>query len=502
MRRYIVILIVASVVSMAGFVAPQEPAPSQPSTDTQPSRSLVEPVESAAAQTPEIIDYKTEADQTPVASPEPDSSKPTKTSAAPNDPSFPKMWAMNNRGQTGGTFDADIDGLEAWRASSGGNTTVVAVVDTGIDIDHPDLDGNIWTNPDEIAGNNIDDDRNGYVDDVHGWDFANGDASVFDGDGDGHATHIAGTIAAEVDNGIGVTGIDSPVQVMSLKFMAPGGGPQEAAEAIDYAVAEGADIINCSWAYTDPKPLTNSINKAEAAGVLVVAAAMNGGEDFVGDDIDADPLYPASFDNSNIISVAATDDRDLLTPFSNYGAVSVDLAAPGKDILSTVLNDSYNYGLGTSMAAPHVTGVAALVKSEFPELDAAGIKARILDSVDKKPSLKGKTVTGGRLNAAKAIGANTSPTIFKQGPANRVRTQRPKVKMTVGDDETDLTRHRIELYVDGKRRTGFSYYQATDRLSYRTKKLAPRWHRVKVVAHDSGGLSETRTWRFKVIKHR
>src|SRR5215216_3588734 len=293
----------------------------------------------------------------------------------PNDPSFPKMYDLYNRGQYGGSFDADIDAPEAWTATTGSASTVVAVIDTGMDIKHKDLKANIWTNPDEVPGNCLDDDGNGYVDDVHGWDFRdtkvdkedhrgcvftpgedNGeDNSVFDGAGqDTHATHVAGTIAAAGNNGVGVTGVNWQATIMPLKFIGPGnwGEVDDAAEAIEYSVAEDVKISNNSWGYwglppDDSKTLEGAITRADRAGQLFVAAAMNGGKDLVGDNID-DPnipdIYPASYGNDNIISVAASNKQDELTSFSNYGATSVDLAAPGIDILSTMPGNSYGYG--------------------------------------------------------------------------------------------------------------------------------------------------------------
>jgi thermitase len=559
MRRYFGILIVASVVLMAGFVAPQERAPSKPAKERIPAQVHPDPgpkpdlrnasfepgqilVETEAgvpadaiksvnrrhdASVEESIPHSrislvdlpqglsvAEAIQHYRAAPEVKYAEPnyqvvsSSLPPKPNDPSFPKMWDANNRGQYGGTFDADIDAPEAWAAETGSADTVVAVIDTGMDIGHKDLRDNIWTNPGEVPGNGIDDDGNGYVDDVHGWDFYHDDASVFDNaKQDTHATHVAGTIAAEGNNTVGVTGINWHVKVMPLKFIGPDNQSylDDAIEAIKYSVNEGAKISNNSWGYEFPpgnpsRILQDAINDADRAGQLFVVAAMNGGADFVGDDIDQNPVYPASYTNSNIIVVAATNATDDLTSFSNYGATSVDLAAPGKDILSTLPGNEYGFGYGTSMATPHVTGVAALIKSQSPRLNDEGIKARILDSVDKKASLEGKMVSGGRLNAAKALGADTAPVIIGQKP--RIRAGRASFSGTVRDDETDLTKDQISLYLDGKRKFSFAYDQATDKLTYRTMKLASRRHNVKIVAQDARALEENRTWRFRVAKRR
>lgn len=577
MLRYIGFVILASVVLTTGFLAPQERVPSEPTrapSQPKPDVGLKEALENSSFEPGEILVQTesgapadaivsinrrndasveesiphsrvsvvdlpeglsvAEAIERYRAAPavkyaEPNySAAPAALPPTPNDPDFPKMYDLDNRGQYGGTFDADIDAPEAWNVEKGDANTSVAVIDTGMDIGHKDLRDNVWTNPDEVPGNDIDDDNNCYVDDIHGWDFYHdyqinykleteckkvfdGGTSVFDGaKQDTHGTHVAGTIAAEGNNTIGVTGIGWQVKVMPLKFIGPKNASDvaDAVAAINYSIAEGAQVSNNSWGYefarNNPSDiLQNAIAEAGRANQVFVAAAMNGGADFVGDDLDQGPysIYPASYTNSNIISVAATEKTDHMTGFSNYGATSVDLGAPGKDILSTLPGNYYGFGFGTSMATPHVSGVAALLKSQSPQLKASEIRARILDSVDKNASLEGKTVSGGRLNAAKALGANTSPVILSLKPGSRVRTSKALIGATVRDEETDLTKDQIALYLDGRRKVGFSYDQSTNRLTYRTSKLASRQHRVKVVAEDNDAqqpLTEIRTWRFRV----
>ena len=430
---------------------------------------------------------------------------------APNDPGFSNMYGLNNAGQTGGTPDADIDAPEAWSATTGKPDTVVAVIDTGVDIYHPDLNDNIWTNPDEIAGNGIDDDANRYVDDVHGWDFANDDASVFDSAADDkHGTHVAGTIAAEGDNGMGVAGVTWQAKIMPLKFISPGKGyVSDAAEALRYAVDEGAKISNHSYGYYDycggcfSKTLRDAVDYAAGKDHLVVAAAMNGGSDWVGDDNDQNPVYPAGHEGANVISVAASDQRDALTSFSNYGATSVDLAAPGQSIYSTYPNNTYGNGTGTSMATPHVTGVAALVEAQNPDLDTAGIKNRILESVDKKASLEGKTVSGGRLNAGRAFGVAPIITTWRPRHNATIRDRTPTIRMTLEDQEPELTADRIELYIDGTQRWGFTYDQTNDTLAYTSGRLSFSRHSVHAVVRNAEGLEvDTRTWEFRVVRRR
>jgi len=443
---------------------------------------------------------------------------PTKT---PNDTHFNKLWGLHNTGQTigsrAGTADADIDAKEAWDTSTGTPDTVVAVIDEGMDIDHPDLRDNIWINPGEIAANNIDDDANGYVDDVHGYDFANDDASVYDPDpisskGDEHGTHVAGTIAAEGNDGTGVTGVNWQAQVMALKFMGPNGGSTvDAVEAINYAVRNGAKISNNSWGYvgSPSRSLQDAIGRADAAGHLFVAAAGNGGADGIGDNNDRNSTnthYPASYNNANIIAVAATDNRDRLASFSNYGATTVDLAAPGVNIASTLPGNGYGYYSGTSMATPHVTGMAALLKSQNPTLDDAQIKTAILDSVDKKSSLKGKVLTSGRLNAASAlssvtrIGATdtTDPTVSSVKPSPSTRDRTPRLTATVRDDRAELSQGDIRFALDGQDTTAFSY--DADRLIYDSRRLSVGKHTARVTATDDAGNSATRTWTFKVVR--
>lgn len=324
--------------------------------------------------------------------------------ATPNDTYFSHQWGLHNTGQTGGSSDADIDAPEAWDLAADTSGIVVAVVDTGVDISHPDLAANIWKNTDEVAGNGVDDDGNGYVDDVRGWDYLNGDADVYDSaSDDAHGTHVAGTISAVTGNGRGVAGV-SQAKILPLKFLGPdGGSTSDAVRAIDYAVAQGAHVINNSWGGPSySQALADAISRANTAGVLVVAAAGNGGTDGIGDNLDVSPVYPAAHTHGNIIAVAASDASDRLPSFTNYGSTSVDLGAPGAGILSTVPG-GYGTASGSSMAAPHVSGAAAQVMAAFPSLSHTEVRQRILATVDPKTSLATTTATGGRLNLAAAL---------------------------------------------------------------------------------------------------
>lgn len=337
----------------------------------------------------------------------------------PNDPSFGQLWGLNNTGQSGGTVDADIDAPEAWDLTRGSPNVVIAIIDTGVDYTHGDLSANMWHNPGEIAGDGIDNDYNGYVDDVYGWDFVNSDNNPTDDYG--HGTHVAGTIGAVGNNSVGVTGVNWTVQMMALKFLdsAGSGSLADAVSAINYATLMKRDhgvnlvALNNSWSgggyYSS---LYSAISAAGAEDILFVAAAGNGGPDGKGDNTDAKPEYPASYNLANIIAVAATDRNDARASFSNYGATTVDLAAPGVSIYSTQPNNAYASMNGTSMATPHVTGVAGLLAAYNPAATAAEIKQAIMDGVDPIASMAGKCVTGGRLNAygaLEALGVPTAP---------------------------------------------------------------------------------------------
>lgn len=322
---------------------------------------------------------------------------------APNDPQFSDQWALNNGGGDGGKERADIDALQAWLATKGSKKVVVAVLDSGVDYRHKDLVANMWIRPDSLP--QYTDNELGTFDDRYGFDA---DANLADPmDDNGHGTHCAGVIGAEGNNGIGIAGINWEVQIMPLKFLGRSGfgSTKNAIEAINYAVdrkKKGVNvrIISASWGSTSrSKALGDAIKAAGDAGILFVAAAGNASTDN-----DKRPHYPSNYDLPNVISVAALDRSDNLASFSNYGAKTVHIAAPGKDIISTWLNDDFRGASGTSMATPHVAGVAALILAKSPNLSVAKLRERLLNSVDKLDSLDGKVSTGGRLNAAKAIG--------------------------------------------------------------------------------------------------
>ena len=355
-------------------------------------------------------------------------------SVPPNDPYFEQLWGLNNTGQpiggSAGVADADTDTLEAWSRGIGSPQVYVAVLDQGIDFMHEDLGadpyGPIWRNPYDPR-DGFDNDGNGYVDDVNGFDFFWNDNTVYDGSPaapwvDAHGTHVAGTLGARANNGIGVAGVAWDVRIIPAKFLGPDGGTTDAAvRAIDYIIdlktRHGLNIvaINASWGSPSfSQILLEAIARAAREDILFIAAAGNGGPDDIGDNSDQTPEYPASLDTTalagwdSVISVAATGQWDDLPGFSNYGERSVDLGAPGVAILSTAPQNRYTYSNGTSMAVPHVTGAAVLV-SAATGLTGRALRTRLLASVDRRASLQGRTTTGGRLNVRAAFDAPSAP---------------------------------------------------------------------------------------------
>jgi subtilisin family serine protease len=377
-----------------------------------------------------------------------------RASRVPNDVMLHQLWALHNTGQLGGKVGSDIGAEGAWDVTTGGDVTV-AVVDTGIDYRHADLRNNMWVNPADPP-NGVDDDGNGFIDDVHGIDLANSDGDPTDDSS--HGTHVAGIIGAEGNNAIGTVGVNWRVRLMALKFLDRdgAGNTADAAQAIDYAVSHGARVINASWggpAYS--LALYRAIQAAAVQGAVVVAAAGN-----EGDNSDASPEYPAAYDLPNIVSVAASDSSDQLADFSNYGRRTVDLAAPGDEIYSTVPSSfaasGYAAYSGTSMAAPFVAGAAALYLSREPNAIFPQIRDALFQSVDPRPSLTGTTVTGGRLNVGRMLAATQPPPAAQVGPTKDATAPSP-----------------------------FSLITPRNRYRSRKRGVRFRWHR----ARDSGGIA-------------
>jgi subtilisin family serine protease len=311
------------------------------------------------------------------------------------------LWGLRNNGQNGGRIGIDVNAVPAWDITTGTSDVVVAVIDTGVRYTHQDLSANMWINEDEIPGNGIDDDNNGYVDDKHGINAITGSGDPMDDHN--HGTHCSGTIAATAFGGGGHVGVAYNVRIMALKFLSAGGSGDTsgAISCVEYAVANGADIMSNSWGGgPSSQALLDAIQAANNANISFIAAAGNEASD-----TDESDHFPSNYDVENVISVAAIDRAGNLASFSNFGDITVDLGAPGVDIYSTTASSdtSYDTYSGTSMACPHVSGVAALVLARHPGISVAELRARLLIPTTPISSLTGKTVTGGMVNALESL---------------------------------------------------------------------------------------------------
>jgi subtilisin family serine protease len=352
----------------------------------------------------------------------------------PDDSLFQLMWSLRNN-DIFGKAGADIGATRAWDLTTGSESVVVAITDTGVDIGHQDLAANIWTNPNETVGNGVDDDGNGMIDDINGWNFKEDNATVFNSiNGDFHGTFTTGIVGAVGNNGIGVTGVAWQVKLMPLKFISDGSGSIAGAiKAINYAVAQkkkgiNVRVINASWgpgrsdcSDSFSASLKDAIVAAGNNNILFVSSAGNGicGSNSSGDDLDVAPEYPAAWSGelTNAISVAAVDKTDAVPFWSNRGHLNVGVAAPGVSVYSTVprgylgLSEvaSYIPDSGTSFAAPYVTGIAALLAAREPALTAAQIKQRIIATSEPLLPLASKVTASGRVNAYNALTNQVSP---------------------------------------------------------------------------------------------
>lgn len=325
----------------------------------------------------------------------------------PNDTHFDKLYGLYNIDDNGQRSSHDISATLAWDITTGSKDVLVGIIDTGIDYNHPDLAENIWTNPAETgldeegndrATNGIDDDGNGYIDDWRGWDFINEDNDPMDGHS--HGTHCAGTIGAKGNNEIGVVGVNWNVSLVGLKVFTDTGSTTTIAlaNAIHYATSIGVNLTSNSWGGGPPSDtIREAIVEADNAGILFIAAAGNSSSDN-----DLRPHYPSSYEMENIISVASTNRYGQLSSFSSYGINSVDVAAPGSEIYSTIPNAGYGYKSGTSMATPHVTGLAALVMSKFPDFSHYQIRRRVLATARPNLATVGR-VAYGRIDALSSL---------------------------------------------------------------------------------------------------
>lgn len=383
-----------------------------------------------------------------------------RASGVPNDPRFDEQYALRNVGQAIqgalGTPGADIIAVPAWTSYTGDPDFAVAVIDSGVDYTHADLAANIWTNSDEIPGNGIDDDQNGYVDDIRGWDFFQNDADPMDANG--HGTHVSGTIGARGNNGVGVAGVNWRCSIVPLRFLGPSGNGSlsAAVKAIRYCRTNNIKVSNNSWglltlpAYA-PQSLSDVIKNTQVVGHLFCAAAGND----VNDNDGVLANYPSSYPLGNIIAVAATDNRDELAWFSNWGATSVDLAAPGYDILSTWPGNQYTYASGTSMATPHVAGVVAMAYSLQSGLGYAQIRANVLAAVRPVASLSGRCATGGVVSLGGVLGTLPPPPPSQLAVTGVSNTT---VQLTWHDNAGDESAYRVAKLDPGEDPNNFAHW--------------------------------------------
>lgn len=324
-----------------------------------------------------------------------------------NDPLFGKLWGLSNSGQPDskgqvGTPGIDINATNAWKVQTGSSDVIVAVIDTGINYKSADLKDNMWINEKEKNGKKgVDDDGNGFVDDIYGWNFVKNSSDPLDDQG--HGSHCSGTIGAKGNDGKGIVGVAWNTRLMALKFLDSNGSGslENALKAIDYATKNGAKVLSNSWGgggYSET--LKQAIERSHQAGAIFIAAAGN-----ESNNNDASPTYPASYDVPNVVSVAAIDNKGALANFSNYGKSLVHIGAPGVNIFSTT-NKGYDSWSGTSMAAPHVSGVAALMFSQYPEMTNLQVKALMLKTAKTIKGLKNKVKTGGIIDAYAALMQN------------------------------------------------------------------------------------------------
>jgi hypothetical protein len=409
------------------------------------------------------------------------------TRKKPNDPEFNQLWGLEK-----------IQAEKAWDIHTGNSDVIIAVIDTGVDYNHPDLKYNMWKNPGEIAANGIDDDNNGYIDDIYGYDFANDKSEPMDDNS--HGSHVAGIIAASGDNTKGITGVNWSAKIMALKVTQYGSiNTDDAISAIEYAKLMGAKIINASWhidADDHPKALYDAIQVAKDAGILFVTAAGNKSRNIDSDNPFACLQCPASYDLDNIISVAATDENDGLSPRSNFGSISVDIAAPGTNIYSTILQEEYAEKSGTSMAAPYVTGVASLLWSINPNFTYREVKDIILSNIDPIDALKDKTVSGGRLNAYKALQNTGSTVSTRKGPVAICKTSVNNFNVTFDASNSfgNIKSYKWIIY----RKSNLDSNEEKTKAKIKVKFGKPDNYTAKLIITDDMGLTDEKICSVKV----
>ncbi len=379
-------------------------------------------------------------------------------SRTPNDPMLGQLWGMKNIGQKdsenkAGVAGVDIGAEKAWDITTGSRDVVVAVIDTGVNYNHPDLKDNVWVNEAEARGlKGVDDDGNGIIDDIHGASFVTASSPTGDPmDDHGHGSHCSGTIGARGDDGKGLVGVAWNTRIMGVKFLSKdGSGSLDGAlKAIDYASSMGAKVLSNSWGgggYSET--LKQAIERSNAKDALFVAAAGN-----ESNNNDSNPTYPATYDVPNVLSVAAIDNRGQIASFSNYGKTKVHVGAPGVNIMSSITGTGYDSWSGTSMATPHVSGMAVLLASNEPNLTGVEMKQRIIATAQPIAGLRGKVRSGGLANAY-AMLTNTMAPPDANDPAN---WQSMNVSVSSAHPYKDGSKEQFEVKVPGAKQVSLFF---------------------------------------------
>lgn len=388
----------------------------------------------------------------------------------PDDPRFNELWGLDNTGQSGGQADADIDAPEGWDIRHDASGVIVGIIDSGIRATHQDLAANMWVNAGEVPGNGVDDDGNGYIDDIHGINAITGSGNATDDNS--HGTHVAGTVGAVGNNGTGVAGVAWSTQLVALKFLSAGGSgaTSDAIECIDYAIAAGAHVLNNSWGGGGfSLSLEDAVGRAESAGVVFVAAAGNAGSDN-----DRLPAFPASYENPVVVSVASATRSGTRSGFSNTGEQAVDIFAPGSAVLSVgyASDSAYATLSGTSMATPHVAGLVALIAAQFPGDSAVDWINRLYAGGEERPGFEGLVRTGRMANLA---GALNTPAVAVQYP----EITAPLLERFLGEGES------FDLIVEAGGDPPLNYAWFRDGVLL-PEETGPTLTRESAVADDSG----------------